>query len=135
MSRRKRSTSSVSTFQIMGMVLLLLAVLIALALMLAPRKPKAPPTSVIAYKTRPPVREVHGRAPSRIPGTPPPSTKGSDAAPPAQPEEGEPEAEPYTISGTVRDSKTGNLSRGRGSMHSGNGRPMKKRRSNNGTPR
>lgn len=55
MSRPRRATSSVSTFQIIGAVVVLLSVLVALAFFLAPDKPEAPPTSAISYQ-EPPAR-------------------------------------------------------------------------------
>lgn len=53
----RKKSSSISTVQILAMVVVLLGVGIALTYMLAPRKPVAPPPSEIAYESRPEERK------------------------------------------------------------------------------
>lgn len=106
---RRRSSASVSTLQILGVVVVLLLAGIALAFLLAPDKPEAPPTSAISYDAKPrtrtpsrPAQEDPFEAPTvqavQRPRTP-------DAAP-ATPDEAEKSA-PYRIFATVVDAKTG----------------------------
>ena len=105
MTRRHKSTSSVSTLQILFAVVALLVVLISIALMLAPKKPKAPPPSAMSYAERPKERSVEAPREKRAvqaPSTPKPATP----EPPAPPEEPEEEAREFVMTGRVTDSRT-----------------------------
>ena len=103
----RRRTSSVSTLQITGAVVVLLVIAILLALMLAPEKPIAPPNSVVTYEDRP------GSEPSPVePGMPEPEAVPivTEAPPIATiAEETAPDAETatFTITGRVLDEDTG----------------------------
>ncbi len=109
MSPRRRSTSSVSTLQIVGVVVVLLVVGVVLAVMLAPSKPEAPPPSEISYKS-PPERTQPSRPGGSIPNNAPAHPPKKDAVPPetAPPALPEPEEQQkYAVHVEVVDSKTG----------------------------
>jgi len=109
MARRQKSSSSVSTLQILGLVVVLLAVCVALAVMFAPQKPLPPPTSAITYAERPKPKPQPGydnRFPDDLPRRARPraaSARSEDTVPPKE----EALPEPYTVACFVRDGKTG----------------------------
>ncbi len=107
---RHRSTSSISTLQITGAVVMLLVMVIVLALILAPDKPLAPPNSVLTYAERPnaePVNSGSGAGPPEVLSEP--STVPRPPTP--APETGEPGKRPvmpgFVIAGRVVEEETG----------------------------
>lgn len=108
----KARGSSVSTFRIVAVLVILLGVLIVAALMFAPRKVAAPPASTVAYQERPdktldesfdptlpaaPNLDIAARRQSSEPETPP------EAAPTPE----TPQAE-FVIRGRITDARAGN---------------------------
>ena len=104
MSRRGRSSSSVSTLQILSAAVFLLIVIIAGAFFLAPDKPIAPPGSVVSYEAPPPPKPDTRIMP--LPGnwdaSPTPLEEAED--PPPEPVEGAPN---YRIHGVVTSARDG----------------------------
>jgi hypothetical protein len=100
----RRKNSSVSTLQIVLAVVVVLGILIALAFLIAPDRPEAPPASTVAYEKRPEAqrpqvdesfetwRPMGGEATSTTTDTP-------EDAPDLQPHA-------YTVQGVVLDART-----------------------------
>lgn len=107
---RRRSSSSVSTMQIMAVVVVLLAVGITLAFIYAPDKPAPPPTSAISFAERP---EKKSDKRSEYEPSEAPVIRASqrrrppDASAKEEEKKEKPEPEPYRIVVTAFDSKTG----------------------------
>lgn len=102
MRRSQRSTSTFSTLQLALSGLGLLAIVIVGALLWAPRKPTAPPTSAIAYQPRPESRVE----PPATPAPPAPEAAPAPVVPlpaPATPPQPAPAASGLRLQGTVQD--------------------------------
>jgi protocatechuate 3,4-dioxygenase beta subunit len=99
MSQRRRNSSSVSTVHIVAGLVLLLLILIGMVYLLAPDKPEAPPPSTLSYE-RPPAPEARPVVFQT------PEDREEPSSPPLPTDEITP-PQPFQISGTVIDSKTG----------------------------
>lgn len=105
MARRSRKTSAVSTLQIMAAIIILLVVLVAMAYILAPQKPEAPPVSAISYSPPPSERRPPEPAPEIEPlAAPVPGIEESAAPEPVVTSE---KARPFGIVGLVSDRNSG----------------------------
>lgn len=109
--KRRRGTGSTSTVQTVLSIAFLLAVLIVIAILLTPDRDEAPPTTHIAYESRPAGRESDPLPPKRRGGASAPTAEVAPDTVAQTPAETPPDtpAEPeaiYAITGAILDAKT-----------------------------
>lgn len=107
MPRLNRKVSSFGTLRIVGVMVLLLAALVAFAVMFAPRKDPPPPPSQVAFEQRPERSPAAGVEPA-WPAPPLPRTRAAPAEDPPPPDTTAAEsAVAFAIRGRITDARSG----------------------------